>query len=574
MQKRRSIVLLVILIVSLFTVSSIPAQAAGSVTLINGRETAFDDISLSWCYAVYLAKTTGKEVTFRLNRDFTARTKDESVKINGQNYKYKKYDFGVNVRECDLGVGLTSTNTVNAYRNGALWVPPGANIVIDLNGYCIDRKVSKQRDDGEGINVESGGTLTVIDSNPGSRHDGFSGGAVTGGASGDGAGGIHVKGILNFKAGTIYNCNTNEHGGALYVSGSGVLNMTGGLVLGCRTKNSGDSCNGGAVYINGGKCSLSDCRIDGCESEDNGGAVYMNNGTLSCSGVSFVNNSAKDKGGAIYINGGNSSFRKCLFSNNRAKDDDRGGAIFVNTDSKYCHLFEECSITDNSGGEGGGMFIDDGVVDLVNCLFRDNYSDDDGGAVFANSSDGTYITDCVFENNRCDNCGGALFIDNKKVVISGAIMTGNVANDHGGAIYVDADYDLNIQGYCRIQNNYSNKRHTDNIALQTTGSKHAYLYAGSIEEGSCIHIASSKSGEQPITKKSNISQYQFSHYFVADGSTAQLKDIEERSTKFVSSVFSEKTSWILLTAGTVTAAGAAVLCVILTKRRRRTKNEH
>lgn len=627
MQKRRkSIILLVVLIVSLFFASAFPAYAACSFVSNNGKETPFEDMSLSWCYTVYQAKATGKQTTFKLNQNFTAYTKESSIEFNGQKYKYKKYDLGVNVRECDLGVGLTSGNTISAFRNGALWIPPGTNIVIDLNGYCIDRKVSGQRDDGEVINIESGGTLTLIDSNPRSGNGAFNGGAIMGGASEDGAGGIHIKGTLNFKAGTIYNCNTDEHGGALFVSGSGTLNMTGGQILSCQTKDSKDDCNGGGIYVDGGKCNLSNCKIENCDSEDNGGALYMRRGTLNCSGVSFVNNRSKDEGGALYFYEGNSTMRKCTISDNRAKDGDRGGAIMINTASKFKHVFEDCSILRNSGGEGGAMYVDDGNLEVKNCLFKDNYSNDDGGVLFKNSShpasfvnttfennsckheggvmflnngktdikncrfngnhskddggaifadtaDGIYLIDNTFERNTSDNTGGAIHINDDKVVLSGAIMTGNEAKDHGGAIYVDADHDLNIQGYCRILDNKSHSRHTQNIALQTTGSKHAYLYAGSIEEGSCIHIASTKSGEQPITKKSNISQYQYSHYFVTDSSTPILKNIEKRNTVFVSSVFSNGSNLTVIIIGIVIMAGAAVYCLFLAKKRRATSDD-
>ena len=562
MLKRKilSVFLAVVFTVSLLAVLAVPSGAYTGVTIKGNGEERFDDVRTAWCYAVYMSKRTGKEVLFKLNEDFNALTDKGKMTVGSNQYKYNKFDFGVNVRERDIRVS-DSDNFINAYRYGSLLIPSGAKIVLDLNGYTLNRKMSKQIDDGEVIHVEPGGTLTVRNSREWS-------GGITGGKSKDGAGGIHVRGTLIFQSGKIFDCETNEHGGAIFLTDSGTVRMTGGSIVNCQTRDSGDDCNGGAVYVKSGTCRLSNCRIESCKSEDKGGAVYQKGGTLYCENVRFDGNYAKDEGGAVYLYEGNSSFTNCIFSGNSTKGSSSGGAVYVNTSSKYRSVFTDCSILSNWGGAGAGMNVDDGQVDLIRCWFYDNYSNRDGGALYVNTDDGVNIIECEFTHNQSEDEGGAVFVNDDRVVFSGVVMTSNRAVNHGGAIYVDADYDLNIQGYCRILNNRSDKKHTANVALQETSSGNAYLYAGSLEEGSCIHIASTGSGEEKLTKSNNLSQYQYAHYFVTDGSTSKLINLKERSSPFITSVFSKSWSAALFCIGVAAVLGGAVCCIVIRKKKK------
>ena len=151
-------------------------------------------------------------------------------------------------------------------------------------------------------------------------------------------------------------------------------------------------------------------------------------------------------------------------------------------------------------------------------------------------------------------------------------MTGNRSKNHGGAIYVDSFNDLNIQGYCRILDNHSDKKHTDNVALQDGLATTAYVYVGSLEEGSLIRIASTDKGEVNLTKSSNMSQYQYSHYFAADGSTFKFVNVKEKATPFITSVFNSSWSWVIIIVGTVVLIGALVACIIYKRKKKGEKN--
>lgn len=571
-----SLILCIMCLISTFVIVTVPAQAAGetSIVTLDGQQFSFYEFRTSWSYAVYLARTTGREVIFKLCQDYYPWTSSGSIKFNGTKYKYSKYDFGVNIRACDIGMGLASTDKIDAFRKGAIFVPSGAKITIDLNGFCLDRREgSKTRDDGEVINVASGGTLTIIDSNPYANHGDYLGGGIIGGSSGDGAGGIHVNGTLNMKAGTIYKCNTDEHGGGIYVNG-GTVNITGGGIVKCETDDSWDNCHGGGIYVDGGRCNISNCVIRNCDSEDDGGAIYVDSGKLVCRNVRFLNNHANDEGGAVYIWEGTSEFDGCTFSSNSTSDGDNGGALYINTRAKYKHSVKNCVFDYNTAGDGGAIFIDDGEVEIINSRFDQNYAKDaDGGAIYINSSDDVYLIDNVFTNNRCSDEGGAIYINRDNVIVSGVIMTGNRSKNHGGAIYVDSFNDLNIQGYCRILDNHSDKKHTDNIALQDGIATRAFVYVGSIEEGSIIHIASTEKGEINLTKGSTMSQYQYSHYFVADGSTFKFINAKEKKVPFITSVFSHTWSGVTFIVGVTVIIGAFVYCLVIKRKKKKGDSE-
>ena len=70
--------------------------------------------------------------------------------------------------------------------DGVLNVPSGHEITIDLNGYSINRKLEFAVEHGEVIHVAGGGTLNLTDTNLELGNSG----AITGGNSTNGAGGI------------------------------------------------------------------------------------------------------------------------------------------------------------------------------------------------------------------------------------------------------------------------------------------------------------------------------------------------------------------------------------------------
>lgn len=220
------------------------------------------------------------------------------------------------------GIDIGSTLTVNR------------TVTLDLNG-----NVLKMTGRGSVIKVESGGNLTIADSNTSTPHNFYpdykdsawhidmwklddsgsetvSGGVITGGSSdyahNDGGGVlVNAGGTLTMTGGSIVGCSAIGLGGGVrlaYDSAIGknsTFTMTGGSIIGCAAKN------GGGVSISPG-CTFTmgpGSEIRNCNAQSGGGGVdisalwnsniigrfIMNGGTIrTCTGL---------YGGGVYNSG-------------------------------------------------------------------------------------------------------------------------------------------------------------------------------------------------------------------------------------------------------------------------------
>lgn len=227
----------------------------------------------------------------------------------------------------DIDIG--STLTVNR------------TVTLDLNG-----NVLKMTGRGSVIKVESGGNLTIADSNTSTPHNFYpdykdsawhidmwklddsgsetvSGGVITGGSSdyahNDGGGVlVNAGGTLTMTGGSIVGCSAIGLGGGVrlaYDSAIGknsTFTMTGGSIIGCAAKN------GGGVSISPG-CTFTmgpDSEIRNCNAQSGGGGVgisalwnsniigrfIMNGGTIrTCTGLY---SGGVDNSGSFIMSGG------------------------------------------------------------------------------------------------------------------------------------------------------------------------------------------------------------------------------------------------------------------------------
>ena len=227
----------------------------------------------------------------------------------------------------DIDIG--STLTVNR------------TVTLDLNG-----NVLKMTGRGSVIKVESGGNLTIADSNTSTPHNFYpdykdsawhidmwklddsgsetvSGGVITGGSSdyahNDGGGVlVNAGGTLTMTGGSIVGCSAIGLGGGVrlaYDSAIGknsTFTMTGGSIIGCAAKN------GGGVSISPG-CTFTmgpGSEIRNCNAQSGGGGVaisarwnsntigrfIMNGGTIrTCTGLY---SGGVDNSGSFIMSGG------------------------------------------------------------------------------------------------------------------------------------------------------------------------------------------------------------------------------------------------------------------------------
>ncbi|MDE6273985.1 MAG: hypothetical protein K2L87_02945, partial [Clostridiales bacterium] len=136
----------------------------------------------------------------------------------------------------------TTGFAVSNNTSGALLVPSNAKIILDLNGFNLDRNYTSATSNGFVIYVQ--GQLTIRDSKAGNAK-------ITGGFSSSSgtAGGIYVySGSLTLESGHIYNNKMSSSNGAggVWLNSNTTFTMTGGYI----DNNSTTSSSAGAIWIN------------------------------------------------------------------------------------------------------------------------------------------------------------------------------------------------------------------------------------------------------------------------------------------------------------------------------------
>ena len=153
-------------------------------------------------------------------------------------------------------------------------------VTLDLNG-----NVLKMNGSGSVIKVESGGNLTIQDSNTSTPHKFTPGG--------DGLWGLDETGGSEIVYGGIITGGNTPNGGGVYVATGCQLTMTGGNIVGCLA-----TYEGGGVYIDGLRGSsdqtvftMTGGSITGCQANgtDGGGGVNVTKGTFTMKGGGVYN---------------------------------------------------------------------------------------------------------------------------------------------------------------------------------------------------------------------------------------------------------------------------------------------
>lgn len=129
------------------------------------------------------------------------------------------------INSAESGDTIVLTGDVTAGESDtALVIPNGMTIMLDLNGFTLDRNLDTTAfKSGAVISVDSGAVLTIMDSGKTST------GSITGGIASDG-GGIRNSGTLILEGGRVTGNRASTAGGGIV--NYGVLVVTGGTVTG------------------------------------------------------------------------------------------------------------------------------------------------------------------------------------------------------------------------------------------------------------------------------------------------------------------------------------------------------
>ena len=318
-----------------------------------------------------------------------------------------------------------------------LWLK-GKNVIIDLNGYQLDRHLDESDSDGHVFELSDNSTLTIRDS--------AGTGRITGGyAEHGGAINIHEGSVCNIEGGAITGNRASDEGGAIYVYGT--LNMTGGSIA----RNSAESAGGIYVHENG-TAILANVTLTNNKASKWGGGAINNKGVATLESCVIRDNSAGNEGGGIYNGSKELTLRNCTISENSAPG---GGGIccfgavtMENTKISGNHAGDVGGGIDahgtlnvtggefsgNSGGDAGGIYISGGTITLTNVSIHDNWGS--GGGALNNKTGTATLTGCTIQANSSANEGGALFVGSGSsgTTLDTCTLDNNHAGGDGGAI--------------------------------------------------------------------------------------------------------------------------------------------
>ena len=319
-------------------------------------------------------------------------------------------------------------------------------VTLDLNGHVLKYENSTNR--GSVLMVESGGTLTIEDSNTAARHY-FT-------PDGNGLWVLDESGGTETVAGGVITGGTGkpddrhgDKGGGVYIGDNASLIMNGGTIVGCRVANGGVP-EGGGVCLSASNAAFTmndDAHIIGCWSKYYGGGVGASYGEFIMNGGSIEDCTAggansNGKGGGVSISN-NSRFimedgeiRHCKVTAEYAKPvwgSSWGGGVCVSgTFEMKGGKIKTCTAEKGAigVGEGGGVkisshssFIMSGNACIENC------TDSSGSGV---QNNGTFtMRDSAKVTNNVNN---QAFIN-----ADGGTIEGEVMNEYSWSKIAGAD---------------------------------------------------------------------------------------------------------------------------------------
>ena len=178
---------------------------------------------------------------------------------------------------------------------------------------------------------------------------------------------IFAGGKFAMNGGEISQNESQNDGGAVHLSGTSAVNyaeftMMGGSIIGNKAQN------GGGVISYYGKFKMSGGSISGNETTSalgDGGGVYVYDSTFDMDGGDIYGNKAY-RGGGVYNNSGDFNMN----GGNVGPDNEAilGGGVAIGSFSGNFNMANNAAIKDNlagsivspSGGQGGGVWIDNG----------------------------------------------------------------------------------------------------------------------------------------------------------------------------------------------------------------------
>ena len=411
--------------------ATVNAEVNTAEVTFDGTTTGYTTFAAAWEAATSASTNSENKATVKLLSDVTASGGSFGLTIDGSSYDY-------------------------------ILISSGDFIILDLNGYTINRGLTSQTSNGTVIsNI---GNFTLNDTSEAKS------GTIKGGSCTTNGGGVynHTSSIFTMNGGTISD-NTANYGGGVYNYTSVTFTMNGGTISGNTANNGGGVYNynnatfqmlggeirgntanyGGGVWNNGtGTFTLDDeSTISGNTASFYGGGVN-NNGVFTMNDGIISGNTAINGGGVkasqntFTMNGG-------AISDNTANDGSFGGGIYI--EASVFNLSGSASITNNviggtitegvlSGGTANNIHLGYGRIITITDVFTGSAgvtmssigTFTNGWKTYGSISTGTFSSDVA-------GYGVALSAENEKYIVAGYNVTYAGNSNTSGSVPIDSN---------------------------------------------------------------------------------------------------------------------------------------
>ena len=280
----------------------------------------------------------------------------------------------------------------DGFKADTIFVPEAAKVTLEMNGYTINRGLTKEKNNGEVICISDDADVIINN------------GTITGGYSMFSAGGIYIKddAKVTLNNVNIVNNYTTWDGGGITVSDGSILTMNGGSFVNnsLRIDDVRDDCYGGAVYVEDAVAKFMNVAFRDNNAPSSslfGAAIYANNSRITAEGCTFEGNGTGNetlgiKDAQTVIHGEDSSlvFKTCTFTGN-------GG--------DYLFFMEESNLMMTGGNmtnniAGALLHFDDSTAQIKSLTATNNAS---VLVELENDLEQVRMTECVFGDNAPAN---------------------------------------------------------------------------------------------------------------------------------------------------------------------------
>ena len=301
------------------------------------------------------------------------------------------------------------------------------------------------------INVTAtahGALYTVFKNKQGSQYEvnlSVNGAKVMNNTAGNHGGGIFInrttdiyKSDLKVNYGTIENNNVTNNGGGFYVTSSlsGTVYGTCPYALTNLNVTLG-STSGTLQVVNNSAINGGGCYITGTKH-----VTTINNGTIGAQAK--PNRATGGNGGGLCIIGGLVNVNGGNIQYNTATGNGGGFYVSISNDTDIATIKGGATIINNSATNGGGAYVNKGQLRIQDATTKisTNTATTSGGGIYMANGTVTYTNAQMLSNTATNSDGGGLYLGNGTMTVSGssAAIRGNSApipeQRHGSTAHV------------------------------------------------------------------------------------------------------------------------------------------